>query len=71
MNFLALIDPSTTLGAFLISVVASLFVGFISGKKYENYSKSKNVTKNMQKNKDVYGDVYQGCTVTNHVEKNM
>lgn len=39
MNFSELLDPGATLGAFLISTAASLFVGiilgFFSGKKYE------------------------------------
>lgn len=30
-----LLDPSQALGAFLISVLASLFVGFFSGKEYQ------------------------------------
>ncbi len=42
-QFQSLLDPSTTLGAFLISMVASIavsfFFGFLTGKTY----KKKNV----------------------------
>ena len=61
MDFNALIDPSTTLGAFVISVVASLVVGFLSGKTYGKYI-NKNII-NIQKNKKVEGDANVGCTI--------
>ena len=58
MNFSALIDPSTTLGAFLISLVAGifggLFIGFITGS---NYQKRKI---NKIRAKRINGDIYQG-----------
>lgn len=52
-QFKLLIDPSSALGAFLISSAASIFVGFIAGKKYENYQYARNVN----------GDVIQNSTV--------
>jgi hypothetical protein len=44
-----LIDPSTTLGAFVISIFASFIGGFFTGKK----------VKNIQKSHEVHGDMYQ------------
>ncbi len=45
MNFQALFDPATTLGAFLISISSSLIVGlilgFFSGKRYKKVNKIK------------------------------
>lgn len=58
-QFKALIDPSTALGAFLISffagVVTSFLGGFFSGKAYEK--------KNIQKVKDNHGNMYQDCKI--------
>lgn len=60
MDFMSLIDPSTSLGAFVISMLASLFVGFISGKQYEKYISKKTI--NIQKNRIVEGNANVGCT---------
>ncbi|MMZ50545.1 hypothetical protein BK143_09495 [Paenibacillus peoriae] len=40
MDFSQLVDPSTTLGAFVISILASIVVGFFSGKTYEKNKKN-------------------------------
>lgn len=61
MDFSALIDPSTTLGAFVISMLASLVVGFFSGKTYGKYISKDTI--NIQKNKKVEGDANVGCTI--------
>lgn len=53
-QFKLLIDPSTALGAFIISLAASLIVGFIAGNKYGNYQNARNVN----------GDVIQNSTVS-------
>ncbi|MCM1174642.1 MAG: hypothetical protein NC341_06270 [Blautia sp.] len=50
-RFLNMIDPSTVLGAFLISVCASLFVGFFSRKK-EKGGKENRITVKEAKNID-------------------
>lgn len=67
MDFKALIDPSTTLGAFLISLLAGilggLFVGFITGS---NYQKRK---VNTIKADQIDGDVFQGSSNENLEEK--
>ena len=67
MNFQALIDPSTTLGAFLISLVAGIFggaiLGFITGK---NYQKRKT---NKVKADTIESAVYQGNATTNTEQK--
>ena len=54
MNFSELLNPGTTLGAFVISIAASIvagaILGFFSGRKYEKknlISKSK-ITKSTQ-----------------------
>lgn len=64
MDFKALIDPATTLGAFLISmgasIVVSIVVGFFSGKTYQIHK----VNKNIQKNGNVYGDAMVANTIT-------
>lgn len=48
-QFQNIVDPSTTLGAFLISLVAgvigSLIVGFFSGRRYEASIHKKNMIK--------------------------
>lgn len=58
MDFMALLDPSTSLGAFIISLAAGilggLIVGFITGSKYQ-----KNRI-NRIKTDSIEGDVYQG-----------
>ncbi len=41
-QFQMLLDPGTTLGAFLISVAASIVVGFFSGKSYQKKVISRN-----------------------------
>lgn len=52
-QFNAIIDPSTTLGAFLISTIASLVVGFFTGIKITNIQKGKNVKGDMIQNSKV------------------
>jgi len=52
-QFNAIIDPSTTLGAFIISVVASLVVGFFTGKGVSNIQKGKNVMGDMNQNSTI------------------
>ncbi|MCI1959205.1 MAG: hypothetical protein LKJ25_06235 [Clostridia bacterium] len=68
MDFSALIDPSKTLGAFAISMAASIIVaaisGFFCGKKYEKHFNIKN--SNLQNNNINNGDANQGC---NYIEK--
>lgn len=52
-QFIAITDPSTTLGAFIISITASLVVGFLTGKKVTNSQKAKNVRGDMIQNSKV------------------
>lgn len=52
-QFQTIVDPSSTLGAFLISVAASLVVGFFTGKAY---------TTNKMNVKSNQGKIYQGNT---------
>lgn len=52
-QFTAIVDPSTTLGAFIISIAASLVVGFFTGKKVANIQKGKNVKGDMIQNSKV------------------
>lgn|GEM_PF-2986459 len=63
MDFKALVDPSTTLGAFLISmaasIVVSIIVGFFSGKTYQ----IRKINKNVQKNGNVFGDAIVANTI--------
>jgi len=63
MDFKALVDPATTLGAFLISmgasIVVSIFIGFFSGKTYQ----IRKINKNIQNNGIVQGDANVGCTI--------
>lgn len=49
-QFASLLDPSTTLGAFLISVIASLIVGFFTGKSVSNIQFGKNIHGDMNQN---------------------
>jgi len=49
-QFTILFDPSTALGAFLISIAASLVVGFWGGKTFSNIQIGKNVHGNMNQN---------------------
>ena len=51
--FVAIVDPSTTLGTFIISIVASLIVGFLTGKKVTNIQKGKNIKGDMIQNSKV------------------
>lgn len=46
-QFNSIIDPSTTLGAFLISPIASVVVGFFTGMKITNIQRGKNVKGDM------------------------
>jgi len=63
LDFKALVDPSTTLGAFLISmaasIVVSIIVGFFSGKTYQ----IRKINKNVQKNGNVFGDAIVANTI--------
>lgn len=52
-QFTVIVDPSTTLGAFIISIVASLLVGFFTGKKVTNIQKGKSVEGDMIQNSKV------------------
>lgn len=52
-QFISIMDPSTTLGAFIISVVASLVVGFFTGKKVTNIQKGRNIKGDMIQNSRV------------------
>ncbi|MCF8020046.1 MAG: hypothetical protein K9L62_11650 [Vallitaleaceae bacterium] len=52
-QFIVIVDPSTTLGAFIISIAASLAVGFFTGKKVTNNQKGKNVRGDMIQNSRV------------------
>lgn len=52
-QFIAIVDPSTTLGAFIISIAASLVVGFFTGKKVTNIQKGKNIKGDMIQNSRV------------------
>lgn len=58
MNFSALIDPGTTLGAFTISLIAGILggviLGFFTGRHYQ---KKKN---NIIEAKTIESDVFQG-----------
>jgi ABC-type antimicrobial peptide transport system permease subunit len=54
-QFKNLIDPSTALGAFLISIFASFVGGFFTSNKMKK--------KNIQKARDVDGDMIQDSTV--------
>lgn len=49
-QFIILFDPSTALGAFLISIAASFIVGFWGGKNYSNIQIGKNVHGDMNQN---------------------
>jgi len=49
-QFTILFDPSSALGAFLISIAASLVVGFWGGKIYSNIQIGKNVHGDMNQN---------------------
>lgn len=52
-QFAIIVDPSTTLGAFIISIAASLVVGFFTGKQVTNSQKGKNVKGDMIQNSNV------------------
>lgn len=52
-QFIAIMNPSTTLGAFIISIISSLVVGFFTGKKVTNTQKGKNVRGDMIQNSRV------------------
>ncbi len=58
-EFGKLFDPSTTLGAFLISLLASYFVGFFTTKAVNKFKK-----KNIQKSNIVYGDMNQDSFIS-------
>lgn len=45
MDLSKLIDPSSLVGAYFISISASLIVGFLTGKNYEK----KKITKSIQR----------------------
>lgn len=49
-QFSNLIDPSTALGAFVISILASFVGGFFTGKKVTNIQKAKIVIGDMNQN---------------------
>lgn len=53
-QFSNLIDPSTALGAFLISILASFLSGFFTSKKITNIQKSKTVIGDMNQNSKIY-----------------
>lgn len=42
-SFSKLVDPSTTLGAFIISIAATFLGGFFTGKKVGHIQKAKHV----------------------------
>lgn len=52
-QFNTIINPSTTLGALTISIVASLIVGFFTGKTVSNRQKGENVQGDMIQNSKV------------------
>ncbi len=54
-QFALLFDPSSALGAFLISVAASLVVGFFTGKAVSNIQIGKNVRGDMNQNSNNKG----------------
>jgi len=64
-QFQMIMDPSTTLGAFIISVVAGLLVGFITGfkcKKIVNKEntivadKTKNISQDITNSEEIKGN---------------
>lgn len=52
-KFDTIINPSTTLGAFIISIVASLIVGFFTRKRVSNIQKGKNIKGDMIQDSEV------------------
>lgn len=53
-QFKNILDPSNALGAFLISVIASLIVGFFTGKNANNIQKAFFVKGDMIQDSHVY-----------------
>lgn len=60
-QFMNLLDPSTTLGAYIISLLASATFSFVCGRKYERHSRKKNIIKA----EEVDGTIYQNERNTN------
>lgn len=67
-QFQNLVDPSTTLGAFLISLIASIVVSFLFGMKFQRKIDKKNNIE-VEKVDSIHQDIHKKSASDSESEK--